>query len=73
MNVRPLCLLHLSQGERSDRIDRCDLGEGMRPIDGPYPLTPTLSPWEWGSTEVAEIVFSFNGQLNHSASGGSRQ
>src|SRR5450631_2125917 len=29
--------------ERSDRIDRCDPGEGLRPIDRPLPLTPTLS------------------------------
>ncbi len=21
-------------------------GEGFRPIESPYPLTPTLSPWE---------------------------
>jgi hypothetical protein len=26
-----------------DRIDRCDLGEGLRSIDRPGPLTPTLS------------------------------
>jgi hypothetical protein len=73
MNVLPLRLLHLSQGESSDRIDRCDPGEGLSPIDGPYPLTPTLSPWERGSTEVAGIVFSFNGQLNRSGSGWRRQ
>ena len=41
---------HLSQGERSDRIVRCDPGEGSRTIDRPYPLTPTLSPWERGRT-----------------------
>src|ERR1700676_2819394 len=29
--------------ERSDRIDRCDPGEGLRFIDRPEPLTPTLS------------------------------
>src|SRR5712664_1733312 len=29
--------------ERSDRIDRCDPGEGLRSIDRPEPLTPTLS------------------------------
>ena len=23
-------------------------GEGLRSIDGPYPLTPALSPWERG-------------------------
>src|SRR5258707_12737581 len=27
--------------ERSDRIDRCDPGEGLRPNDRPEPLTPT--------------------------------
>src|ERR1700721_2938694 len=29
--------------ERSDRIDRCDPGEGLRSNEGPEPLTPTLS------------------------------
>src|SRR5258708_11423142 len=29
--------------ERSDRIVRCDPGEGLRSIDRPEPLTPTLS------------------------------
>jgi zinc/manganese transport system substrate-binding protein len=29
--------------ERSDRISRCDPGEGSRSIDRPEPLTPTLS------------------------------
>ena len=33
----------LPGGERSDRIDRCDPGEGLRSIEGPEPLTPTLS------------------------------
>jgi hypothetical protein len=27
-------------------------GEGLRSIDRPYPLTPTLSPWERGRTVV---------------------
>src|ERR1019366_6694044 len=27
-------------------------GEGLRSIDRPYPLTPTLSPWERGPTSV---------------------
>src|ERR1700687_2409021 len=35
--------LPLPLGERSDRIDRCDPGEGLRSIEGPEPLTPTLS------------------------------
>src|SRR5258708_34421647 len=35
---------HLFHRERSDR--RGDPGEGLRSIDGPHPLTPTLSPWE---------------------------
>src|ERR1700733_10158604 len=35
--------------ERSDRIDRCDPGEGLRPIDRPEPLTPTLSHKGGGS------------------------
>jgi hypothetical protein len=42
MNVRPLRLLYL-QGERSDRIDRSDPGEGMNPTDGPYRLTGQLN------------------------------
>ena len=29
-------------------------GVGLRPIDKPYPLTPTLSPWERGRTWVME-------------------
>src|SRR6202795_4370496 len=43
--------LHLSHRERSDRVS--DPGEGLRTIDRPYPLTPTLSPWERGPTVVA--------------------
>ena len=34
---RAVC--HLSRRERSDRIIRCDPGEGFRCIDRPYPLT----------------------------------
>jgi hypothetical protein len=59
--------LHLSQGERSDRP--CDPGEGIRPIDGPYPLTPALSPWERGQTERWAGIFSFNEQSHHALSG----
>jgi hypothetical protein len=73
MTTRTQHLLHLSQGERSDRIDRCDPGEGINPTDGPYPLTPALSPWERGATEFAADVFFFNGQLNHSAADRRRQ
>jgi hypothetical protein len=43
--------LHLSHRERSDRVG--DPGEGLSSIDRPYPLTPTLSPWERGHTVVA--------------------
>jgi len=25
-----------------------DPGHGLRPVEGPYPLTPALSPWERG-------------------------
>jgi hypothetical protein len=46
-----LCLLHLSHGERSDRS--CDPGEGFRYPESPYPLTPTLSPWEREQTDLA--------------------
>ncbi len=42
--------LPLPLRERSDRIDRCDPGEGLRPIDGPQPLTPTLSRKGRGSS-----------------------
>jgi hypothetical protein len=44
------CLRHLSHGERSDRS--CDPGEGLWPNEKPYPLTPTLSPWEREQTEL---------------------
>jgi hypothetical protein len=30
-------------------------GEGLSSDDRPYPLTPTLSPWERGRTVVAAI------------------
>jgi hypothetical protein len=33
-------------------------GEGLQPTDRPYPLTPTLSPWERGCTWVAERLGS---------------
>ena len=56
------CFLYLSQGERSDRS--CDPGEGMRRIDRPYPLTPTLSPRERGQTERLAGVFSNGGNAN---------
>src|SRR5664279_6647609 len=36
--------------ERSDRIVRCDPGEGFRTIDRPEPLTPTLSHKGRGSS-----------------------
>ena len=35
--------VHLSHGERSDRIARCDLGEGFRSLIGvaaPHPICP---------------------------------
>src|SRR5260370_14628882 len=34
-------------------IVRCNPGEGLGSNDRPYPLTPTLSPWERGRTSVA--------------------
>src|SRR6476659_4942919 len=34
-------------------IVRSNPGEGSGPDDRPYPLTPTLSPWERGRTFVA--------------------
>jgi hypothetical protein len=42
-------LLHLSHRERSDRA--CDPGEGTWSFERPYPLTPTLSPWEREHTD----------------------
>src|SRR6202043_2772549 len=36
--------------ERSDRIARCDPGEGLRSIERPEPLTPTLSRKGRGSS-----------------------
>jgi hypothetical protein len=59
--MRRRCFLYLSHRERSDRF--CDPGEGMRPIERPYPLTPTLSPWERGRTELVAITFSRNGWM----------
>src|SRR6266481_10050151 len=44
--------------ERSDRIDRCDPGEGLRPHDRPEPLTPTLSHKGRGSPPAAAEAFS---------------
>jgi hypothetical protein len=58
MTGRLRSFLHLSQRERSDRP--CDPGEGIRRIDRPYPLTPTLSPWERGSTEPGAIALTFD-------------
>jgi sulfate transport system permease protein len=57
---------HLSLRERSDRVDRCDPGEGLRPIDRAHPLTPTLSEraslvstsWERG--RAAAVATSTN-------------
>src|SRR6202012_4604982 len=31
-------------------------GEGLRSSEGPYPLTPTLSPWERGRTVLAATL-----------------
>jgi hypothetical protein len=61
---------HLSQGERSDRP--CDPGEGIRPIDRPYPLAPALSPWERGSTESRASTFIFNEGSNRASPKGMR-
>src|ERR1700694_2990344 len=44
------CALPLPLWERSDRIDRCDPGEGFRSVEGPEPLTPTLSHRGRGSS-----------------------
>jgi hypothetical protein len=62
------CFLHLSHRERSDRP--CDPGEGLRAYDRPYPLTPALSPWERGQTDLLAAIFTFNGGSNHALLGG---
>jgi len=64
------CFLHLSHRERSDRS--CDPGEGIRSIDGPYPLTPTLSPWERGSSERLADIFFFTEESDRAVSWGIR-
>ena len=71
MTARQQCLLYLSQGERSDRS--CDPGEGMRSIDRPYPLTPTLSPWERGRSELAVVAFFPDSRSDCVSPGGIRQ
>jgi hypothetical protein len=55
-------LLRLSHGETPER--ESDPGEGIWSIDRPYPLTPTLSPWERGCTELAAINPSHNRSLH---------
>ena len=46
---------------RLRRIDRCDPGEGLRPIDRPRPLTPTLSHKGRGSApplkQIPDLIF----------------
>src|SRR5712664_4554271 len=49
----PRARRHLSHGERSDRLG--DPGEGLGHIDSPYPLSPTLSPWERERASVDAI------------------
>src|SRR5882757_497476 len=43
LEIRSFLSSPLPLWERSDRIVRCDPGEGARSIDRPYPLTRTLS------------------------------
>ena len=63
MTAQLRSLLYLSHGERSDRS--CDPGEGDQHIDRPYPLTPTLSPWEREYIEFAAFAFHCNGHLEY--------
>jgi hypothetical protein len=60
---RPVC--HLSRRERSDRIARCDPGEGFRCIDRPHPLTrrcaPT-SPIEVGYIRLRQSIMPNSGR-----------
>jgi sulfate transport system permease protein len=51
-NAAATSRVHLSYRERSDRLG--DRGEGVRTIDRPYPLTPTLSPRERERTVAVE-------------------
>ena len=51
-NAAATSRVHLSYRERSDRLG--DPGEGVRTIDRPYPLTPTLSPRERERTVAVE-------------------
>ena len=57
MQTQRLRLVHLSLGERSDRA--CDPGEGLRPNDRAYPLTPTLCPWERERAAEIDTLISF--------------
>ena len=58
-NAAATTLAHLSHRERSDGFS--DPGEGLRTNDRPYPLTPTLSPWE---RERIATVETFVMQMN---------
>src|ERR1700687_3066454 len=42
-SVSPLPLGEVELPRRRASAVRCNSGEGLRPIDRPYPLTPTLS------------------------------
>jgi hypothetical protein len=58
MIMAALRVLHLSRRERSDCIDRCDPGEGLRSIVGLHPLTriatrTDLSPQGRGEAVLA--------------------
>jgi len=51
----------LPLGELGSRLG--DPGEGLRPIEGAYALTPTLSPWERERTaDVATLSEQSEGQ-----------
>jgi len=52
-SVAPLPLGEVGSPRQRFSAVRCDTGEGLRAIDRPYPLTPTLSPWERGRTDGA--------------------
>jgi hypothetical protein len=51
-SVSPLPLGEVGSPRQRVSAVAGDTGEGLRSIDRPYPLTPTLSPWERGRTSV---------------------
>src|SRR5665647_1685070 len=53
------------------RIVRCDPGEGLRSIDRPEPLTPTLSHIEVGYIRLRQFEMPISGKPEMGGRGGS--